>query len=173
MGHILIDGRRTLCSLARMNSTRFALSTLSALTLVGMLAARASADPTPIYGAVVPVYQPAEPSAMQPIGAAMAFASTLGASHIERVAFVPFDGLTCNATNLRSVDIFDVDTNGDVTSPIFSGDTSCMGTGNWTAGKVAVSATLSYDLPAGHTLYASWQPSGTGVALPAGAWRIE
>lgn len=156
-----------------MKTTHLALAALSVLATCGALASRASADPVPIFGLAGLALQPAEPNPNTTVAAAIAFASTAGASHVERVAFVPFDHLYCDSTFFRSVEIFDADAAGDVTAPLYSSDTSCTGTGDWTAGAAALSVTLSYDLPAGHTLYATWHAAPYGVALPAGAWRVE
>lgn len=151
---------------------------LSAIVLCACLQASSAAMPPPPPEPMLPLagiaYQTAEANPTKPLGSIIAFASSFGASHIEQVSFIPVDELHADSDNYRSLWLMEVDTNGDfVGGPIFATTTQPSGTGDWTAGRAAVSVTIDYTLPAGHTLMGTWRPNGGGTPLPGGAWRVE
>lgn len=155
-----------------MKKLTLSLCLASALS-VGALVHGAAADPPPVYAPIPAVYQPPQPDPLVSVGSIVAFASTAGASHVGKVALVPVDALACDADDYRTLYIVDVDAAGDAAPALYTGTTTCAGSGDWSAGVAAFTILLAYDLPAGHTLAAMWRSSGAGTALPGGAWRVE
>ena len=151
-----------------------ALALAAAFALVGT-SHPLEAAPPPLLPVTGIAFQPAELDPTADTGSAFAFAPTFGSAHVTRVAFIPYDPLKADDGNYRALWIEEVDTKGNfVGSPLFFTTTQVsLGTGDWTAGRPAFSATLDYDLPAGHALMGAWRPVGEGVELPAGAWRVE
>lgn len=156
-----------------MKTTKYALSSL-ALAIVCLVGSRVFATPpitVPLAGIA---YQAPQASPLASFGSLVAFASTAGPSHVGTISFVPVDRLYCDATDYRTLDVVDIDAAGNMYgSSLYSTSTTCAGTGDWTAGAASVTAPISYDLPAGHSLAAFWQPAGAGVAVPSGSWRVE
>lgn len=160
-----------------MKSTKYVLAACAIASLSGVVAVRASADPVPLRAIAGISYQRAESDPLRGVGGVIAFASTAGPSHVERIDFVPVDRLISDDSDYRTLYVLDVDAAGDTNAaPIYTGTTASVaagGSGDWEAGVAAFSAVISYDLPAGHSLAGVWRPEGGGVAHPGGYWRVE
>ncbi len=162
-----------MCTVSPMKTARFVVSVLSALAFAGAIASRASADPQPVGPLAGVAFQPAQPDPLASVASIVAFAPTSEAAHVHRISLVPADALHCDADNYRALYIVDVDSAGTMAPALYIGATTCTGSGNWEAGRVAFTIPLTHDLLAGHSLAAMWRAEGNGVAIPSGAWRVE
>lgn len=157
-----------------MKTASLVARSLLVLGALAALASRATAAAPPVAPLAGIAYQRPELEPLAGNGAIVAFASMVSPSHVTRISLVPVDRLVCDPSNYDALDVYDVDAAGNASgSALYATTTTCAGTGDWTAGKAAISVTLAYDLPAGHALAAIWRPVGAGVALPGGAWRVE
>lgn len=105
------------------------------------------------------------------LGVIIAFASPTAASRVSIVEGRALGSLVSDATNNRTLNIFDADAAGAFSASLYTITTTPGGTGNWSAGAPVFSWTANYTLPAGHSLVAQWSSNNAGVVFPGLSYR--
>lgn len=121
---------------------------------------------------LAPVARADEGPATGDIIAPIAFASKDGPSLVSVVVGRALGPLTPDATNNRTLNIYDVSATGVRSASLYSITTTAGGTGAWASGATIFTWTANYTLAANHALLAIWSSNVGGVIFPGMAFRV-
>lgn len=96
---------------------------------------------------------------------------------VTRLDLFPADYMPAEPADYMVCELVEQDGNGGVAVPLASFNTclgAVAGTGDWEQGKIAFTwiAPPAYQLKAGRSIVARWDPVGSGQPMPGCAWRI-